>query len=62
MKLIYVLSNKGETKNYIRKEFPGGLSFTKNKDEAIRYTDSDAQARSKSLFPLLGLVFTEEDL
>lgn len=62
MKLIYVLSNEGETKNYIKQEFPGGLSFTREKDEAVRYTDSDAQTLSKSLLPLLGLIFTEDAL
>lgn len=62
MKLIYVLSNEGETKNYIKQEFPGGISFTREKDEAIRYTDSEAKELSNALTPLVGLVFAEEDL
>lgn len=41
---IYILSNHGKTKNYIKKVFGGGFSFTIHEHEAVSFSQDDTKS------------------
>lgn len=46
-KHIYILSNKGATKNYIKRVFNDGFSFTLDRNEALPFSVDDSKSLLK---------------
>ena len=61
MKLVYILSNHGGNKNYVKKTFNNGATFTRDKNKALRFGKEDAEVMKRTLVSSMGNAYIEEE-
>lgn len=60
MKVVYILSNHGKNKNYVKQTFGNGATFTRDKENALKFDREDAENMRKQLMQTIGNAYIEE--
>lgn len=60
MKVVYILSNHGKNKNYVKKMFGNGATFTRDKEEALTFDREGSINMRRMLMNSIGNAYVEE--
>ena len=61
MAVVYILSNHGKNKNYVKNTFNNGATFTRDINKAMEFSKEDAQVMKRALVSSMGNAYVEEE-
>lgn len=61
MAIVYILSNHGKNKNYVKNTFNNGATFTRDINKALKFSKENAEIMKRTLAISMGNAYVEDE-